>query len=129
MIKTKEIVIDEKKFIISKFPATDGREILVRYFPSGIPKIGDYKTNEECMFKMMKFVKAVSGDHHIELATKQIIDNHVEDATMLVQLEWAMLEYNFGFFLKGRVSTFLNDIAQKVPEWTSKTLMVLSDAL
>lgn len=129
MIKEKEIVIEGKKFIISKFPATDGREILVTYFPSGIPKIGDYKTNEECMYKMMKFVKVVSGENLIELATKQILNNYVEDAGMLLYLEWAILEYNFAFFLKGRISTFLEDIAQKVPELTLRMLTGLSDLL
>ena len=129
MIKQKEIVIEGKTFIISKFPATDGREILVTYFPSGIPKVGDYKTNEECMYKMMKFVKVVSGENLIELATKQILNNYVEDAGMLLYLEWAILEYNFAFFLKGRISTFLEDIAQKVPELTLRMLTGLSDLL
>lgn len=129
MIKEKEVIIEGKTFIISKFPATDGREILVKYFPSGIPKIGDYQTNEECMFKMMKFVKVVNGQQHIELATKQILNNYVEDAAMLLYLEWAILEYNFAFFLKGRISTFLDGIAQKVPELTLKMLTGLSDLL
>ena len=129
MIKEKEVIIEGKTFIISKFPATDGREILVKYFPSGIPKIGDYQTNEECMFKMMKFVKVVNGQQHIELATKQILNNYVEDAAMLLYLEWAILEYNFAFFLKGRISTFFDGIAQKVPELTLKMLTGLSDLL
>lgn len=130
MIKPKEIEIEGKKFIISKFPATDGREILVKYFPSGVPKIGDYKTNEECMYKMMHFIKAItSNGQEIELATKQILNNHVEDAAMLLYLEWAILEYNFAFFLKGRILTFFEDIARRVPEWTLKMLTGLSEQL
>jgi hypothetical protein len=130
MIKPKEITLEGKRFVISKFPATDGREILVKYFPSGIPKFGDYKTNEECMFKMMNFVKVITeNNHEIILSTKQILNNHVEDAAMLLYLEWAILEYNFSFFLKGRISTLSEAIALKVPEWTLKMLTGLSDLL
>lgn len=131
MIQPKEIEVNGKKFIISKFPAVAGREIIAKYIPSIMPKVGDYKTNEEVMFKMMKFVGVVL-DHNKDpliLSTSALIDNHVPDWEMLCKLEVALMEYNCSFFQNGRISNFFDDIAQKVPEWILKTLTGLSALL
>ena len=47
LIKPKEITItdldgDEKTFIISRLPATVGREVLAKYPVANAPKLGDY---------------------------------------------------------------------------------------
>jgi hypothetical protein len=131
MIEPKEIEIDGKKFIISKFPAVAGREIIAKYIPSIMPKVGDYKVNEETMLKMMKYVGVVIDNSAIPiiLSTQALIDNHVKNWEMLGKLEIALMEYNCSFFQSGRISTFLTDIAQKVPGWTIKMLTVLSAQL
>jgi len=128
MIEPKEIEIDGKKFIISKFPALAGREIIAKYIPSIMPKVGDYKVNEETLLKMMKYVGVViSGQQNpLILSTQAIIDNHVNDWEMLGKLEIACMEYNCSFFLSGRISTFLEDVAQKIPAWIIKMLTALS---
>ncbi len=61
MIEPKTIAIvdgngKEKDFIISKFPAIQGREIIAKYPTSSLPKIGDYAVSEETMLKLMAFV-------------------------------------------------------------------------
>jgi hypothetical protein len=131
MIQPKEIEVNGKKFVISKFPAVAGREIVAKYIPSIMPKVGDYKVNEETMFKMMKFVGVIIDNHKepLVLVTQSLIDNHVTDWEMLCKLEVALMEYNCSFFQNGRISTFLEGIAQKVPEWILKMLMGLSDVL
>lgn len=128
MIDAKEIEIDGKKFVISKFPALAGREIIAKYLPSIMPKVGDYAVNEETLLKMMKYVGIVVDEKKapLILSTQALIDNHVKDWEMLGKLEIALMEYNCSFFLSGRVSTFLEDIAQKVPAWIIKTLTLLS---
>lgn len=128
MIEPKEIEIDGKKFVISKFPAIAGREIVAKYIPSIMPKLGDYKVNEETMFKMMKYVGVILDNKPdpLMLTTQAVIDNHVKDWEMLAKIEIALVEYNCSFFLSGRISNFLEDTAQKIPAWIIKTLTLLS---
>lgn len=128
MIEPKEIEIDGKKFILSKFPAVAGREIVARYTGSALPKIGDYKINEEIMHKIMSYVGIKLNDKSppLMLTTSALIDNHTGNWETLGRLEVAMMEYNCSFFLSGRISTFLKDIAQNIPESISKILIALS---
>lgn len=129
MLEPKEITINGKKFIISKFTAIAGREIIAKYPLSGLPKIGEYKVNEETMLKLMSFVGVSVGNEVINLTTPALVDNHTKDWETLMLVEAAMLEYNCSFFQNGRVSTFLNDVVQNLPQWTIKMLTILSEQL
>ena len=122
LIQPKKISVSgqdgsEKEFIISKFPALDGREIVSQYTVSAIPKIGEYKTNETMALKMLSFaaVEIGEGDHKMtqRLITRELVNSHVPDFEMLIRLEKAILEYNVSFFTDGRASTFFDAIAQK----------------
>jgi hypothetical protein len=126
MLEPKEIEIDGKTFIISKFPAVAGREIVTQYPISGLPKLGEYKQNEAIMLKLMAFVsvKTPSGTTY-PLSTQTLIDNHVGSWEVLAQLEIAMMEYNCSFFGDGRASTFLKDVVQNIPSLVSKILTKL----
>jgi hypothetical protein len=97
----------EKKFILSKFPAVEGREILCQWPLTALPKVGDYPANEEIMFKLMAYVAVPqkTGDP-LRLTTKELINNHVPDAVLNMSLEREMFKYNFGFFLEERALTF-----------------------
>lgn len=131
-IQPKEMTIKtqagtDKTFILSKFPATVGREIFCKYPLSGLPKVGDYAVNEETMVKCLSYAYAITeGGQQIRLASKAFIDNHVPDWETLVKLEYAMLEYNGSFFGNGKVSGFLELMTAKLPELTSKILTGLS---
>ena len=129
LLEPKQIEIDGKSFIISKFPAVAGREIISQYPLTGLPKIGEYKSNEEIMFKLMNFVGVPIKDSNLPLllTTKALIDNHVPSWESLAKLEWSMIEYNVSFLEQGRVSTFLENIAQNIPEWIIKILIQLSE--
>lgn len=131
MIQPKDVEVNGKTFVISKFPAVAGREIVAKYIPSIMPKVGDYKVNEEILLKMMKFVGVpIDGiKDPLILSTQQLVDNHVTDWEMLGKLEVALMEYNCSFFQGGRISNFLDDFAQKVPQLILKTLMGLSGQL
>lgn len=128
MIEPMEIQIPkpdgtEATFTLTKVSATDGREILFKYPVSGLPKIGDYKVNEEIMFKLMSYVYVDLNGKKISLSTKALINNHTGSWETLARLEVAMIEYNCSFFPDGRLSNFLRDIAQKAPQWILKILM------
>jgi hypothetical protein len=103
-----------RKFIISKFPAIAGREIVAKYPLSAMPKLGDYAVNEETMFKLMAYVGvAIEGNNVIRLDTRAKIDNHVPEWETLMKIELEMMKYNTSFFGKGEISSFLKTTIQK----------------
>lgn len=127
MLQPLDKEIDGKVFVLSKFPAVAGREIVAKYPLSGMPKLGDYKVNEETMLKLMAYV-AVRLDNGttLQLSTRALVDNHVPSWETLAKVEWAMMEYNCSFFGNGRASTFFEGIAQRLPSMITSILTDLS---
>ena len=134
-IEPKEIEVGGKSFVISKFPAMIGRKIVTQYISSGLPKIGDYNSNEEIMLLLMKHVAAKNEEGKATvLSTRGLIDSHItpmpsmedERWEMLGKIEAATMEYNCSFFRGGRISNFFRDIAQKLPQLITK---ILKDSL
>lgn len=109
-------------FMLSKFPAIQGREIITQYPVTASPKIGEYKANEALMLKLMAFVGVDLPGGMVRLETMALIENHVPDFECLMRLEWAMLEYNCSFFRNGEALTFLKGFAREVTGLASKTL-------
>ena len=119
LIKPKEITVkdsdgDEKTFIISKIPAVDAREVLSKYPTANIPKVGEYRTSEDAMLLMLRYVAVpIEGREPIKLTSKALINNHVVDGEQLMRLELEMLQYNTSFFGKGGNSDFLGGLIRK----------------
>jgi len=132
MIQPKEITIEtqggeSRTFILSKFPAIQGREIIAKYPLSAMPKLGDYAVNEETMLKLMAFVAVPQdGNPPLLLTTRALVNNHCPDWETLARVEVAMMEYNVSFFGNGKGSTFLEAITLKAQQFLSKTLTDLS---
>ncbi|MFA1586717.1 hypothetical protein ABZR37_13945 [Achromobacter ruhlandii] len=79
MVKNRDGV--EKAFTISRLPATAAREVIAKYPLSNIPKLGDYKTSEEVMKKLMSYVAVDLDGREQRLTTEALIDNHVDDGS------------------------------------------------
>ncbi|MDC9614886.1 hypothetical protein PSI19_13650 [Xenorhabdus khoisanae] len=131
LIKPKTITItdadrEEHTFIISRLPATVGREILAKYPLANAPKIGDYAISHEAMLKMMRYVAVERDGDEILLKTQILIDNHVPDGEALIRLELEMLRYNTSFFgadgSRGFLQFLLDKIKGSLPS-IIKTLM------
>ena len=120
---------EERVYILGTFPAVAGREIIAGYPLSGMPKLGDYKVNEEMMLKLMAHVGVmVEGRAEpLPLSTRALVDNHVPDWETLARIEMAMMERNCSFFRDGRALSFLQGIAQQAQGWISETLTRLSE--
>ena len=117
-----------KTFILSKFPAIAGREIITQYPLTAAPKIGDYKANEELMVKIMAYVAVVlENGNEQRLITRTLIDQHIPSWETLAKVEIGMIEYNCSFFGNGRAANFFQDIAQKALPLISKMLTGLSE--
>lgn len=129
LLEPKEITLkttrgNDKTFILSKLPAIAGREIMAKYPVANMPKLGEYEQSEETMLKLMAFVGVITptGDT-INLTSRALVDNHVEDWETLAKLEWSQLEYNASFFGNGKSLSFLQGISQNLQGWITTTLM------
>lgn len=130
--KEIEITADDKtkKFIISKFPAVAGREIITQYIATLLQKLEDYKKNEAVMFMLMRYVQAVDANgNKIELKTRELIDNHIPSWEMGMLLEKEVMEYNCSFFRSGKILALLKDFAPIIKQSLSKTLTDSSEQL
>jgi hypothetical protein len=120
LIEPKEVLIDGKAFILSKFPAVEGREILTGSLEKISYKNGEYPKSEELMYKSLSYV-AVPGSPGLAptlLTNKTLINIHMSTscpAWTLVQVEKAMEKHNFGFLLEGLASTSSDVITQNHP--------------
>lgn len=131
MLEPKEIEValqdgSTRKFLLSKFPAIAGREIVTKYPIANMPKLGEYQQSEEVMIKLMAFVSRVLDDGStVALTTRALVDNHVGDWETLARIEWAQLEYNTTFFGIGKSSGLSEALATKAAQWISQTLIPL----
>lgn len=129
-IKILDMKGKERSYIISKFPAIAGREIIAKYPLSAIPKLSDYEANEAVMLRLMEYVGVTLQTGVVQsFSTRILIDNHVPDWETLVKIELEMMRYNTSFFGHGEISTFLKGIIQKLPAWISPTLTPLLQQL
>lgn len=128
LIKPKEFEIELPEggtqiFILSKIPAVEAREIICQYPLTSIPKIGDYKSNEDIMMKLMNYVAVpLASGVQQRLTTRQLINNHLKSeyqAILLMKIEDTMFFYNYGFFLHEKVSNFFDGLAQRVAAWAT----------
>jgi len=128
LIKPKEITVTDidgegKQYIISRLPATVGREILATYPVANAPKIGDYGKSTEAMRLMMSYVAVpVDMGEPLRLKTQALIDNHVPDGQTLVKLELEMLKYNTDFFGRGSNQDLVGSLIQKYIPLIMQTL-------
>lgn len=116
----------EKQYVVYKFPAIAGREIMTQYPLSAMPKIGDYQTNEGLMKKIMTYVGVqIEGREPLRLVTDLLIDQHIPEFETLMRLEWAVIDHNCSFFGQGRNSNFLSIIIPKAKALITEILMDL----
>ncbi|EBQ4227994.1 hypothetical protein DOW24_01060 [Salmonella enterica subsp. enterica serovar Nigeria] len=120
---------NERTYIISKFPAIEGREIVCKYPLSAMPQVGDYSVNEETMLKLMSYVAIDIDGRHLPLTTRALVNNHCPDWEVLGKVEIAMMEYNVSFFAKGRSWLSSGGLKAKLLPLITKTLTGLSAQL
>jgi len=105
------------KFNIGRIPAIDGREILVGYPSSLIPKVGEYKENQALMIKLLSFVEGFNADDEpITLNNYHVINTYVTDTTTLMLLEKEMFAYNFPFLKFEKSKGLLSSMASKLKD-------------
>lgn len=123
-VSVKDIDGIEHSFVISRLPATVGREMLAKYPVANIPKLGDYGISTEAMLMIMRYVGIERDDGSIlTFKTQALIDNHVPDGEALIRLEIEMIKYNSSFFGLAGNSDFVGSLLQKYLPLAMKMLM------
>ena len=131
LLQPKEFVVEGQDgknhtYILSKFPAVQGREIISKYPLSAMPKLGDYAVNEETMLKLMSYVAVPQKATPLRLETIALVNNHVDSWETLAKIEIEMMQYNCSFFLKDRALTFLDVCLQTL---TARATEILTTSL
>ena len=136
LIKPKEIESASGTFRLSKFPATVGREILVRYPLNNLPKIMAYLDSEKEMLLLMSHVeKKCDNNMFIRMDSKVMINQHITGNDVvgageeLIKLEWAMMEYNFSFLSAGSLRRQWTEFLTALKDSGTQILTLLSDSL
>lgn len=130
LIEPKEVEVDGSKYIISKIPAFQAREIMVKYVPTHLMNMNsDYEKVKEVILKLMNFVAVNVEGREIRLSTEALIDNHIKSWETLVKLEAQMIDYNTSFFKDGKGLTFLKRLENLATEKITEILTNLSDKL
>jgi hypothetical protein len=123
----------ERIYIISKFPAMDGLEIV-----SSLPMnaMGSFKDFDWLKFqpiveKVMSYVAAQNPDRDLtRLVNKDLINNHFppcwED---IFKVLIAMTEYNCSFFQRGLFLTLRERVTQNLPQLATKIFTLFSEQL
>ena len=126
----KTINVNGKDFLIHKFTALAGREILLGYgdalkaaVSGSIPFDKLYASNEVYLKKLMSFVSVIMpSGNPIALSTNALIDNHISSWEDLVKIEMEVLNYNCSFFPIGEIFQNLKDLAANLNAQSKKTL-------
>lgn len=119
-----------KTFVVGKFPAIQGREIISKYPVANVPKVGDYAVSEETMRKALGYCGVILGDGaEVTLTTDTLINQHCGDWETLMRLEWEVLRYNCDFFGEGQTLDFLKLIGPKLQAWISQISTALLPSL
>lgn len=114
-----------KPFILYKWPAILGRELVSKYPTANVPvkAMADYDVSEATMQKLLSCVGVELAPGNIQMLTSAaLIDNHCGDWETLVRLEWEALRYNVAFFRDGNASTFLSATMPKLTALISPML-------
>lgn len=103
-IEEKAFEVGGKTFYISKIPAVQGREIMLKYAQFG-KDAEHYEKSHEISSKLLSYVRVkLDNGNMIALDTDTLINNHVDGAEMLLALEAQVMDYTFGFLADGETS-------------------------
>lgn len=131
LLEPKEVEVDGKTFILSKFPAFDGYEIMIRYIPVHLSNInGDFEKIKEMVLKVMKYVAVKLPDGRlVRLETSDLVNNHCADGEHIMNLTAMMMDYNMVFFREGKGLTFFQKLEHLAEEKVTAILTAFADNL
>ena len=130
MIETKEFTASNgKTYYLHHFPATKGQAIYNRLQSIN----GDPEKKDALTLLMMPFVSVkTDGDNpsgELKLDSETLINNHVENAKILMDIQQELLHWNFDFLSLGEIYACLNLREKVAPMQSTEMWMDLLRAL
>jgi len=94
----KEITVGGKQFLLSKLPATVGREVLLAYTAGQVEDGISYdKVPLEKSIRLLSYASVKAGESWVRLSTAEVIDAHISNVMDYIELEKAMLGHSMDF--------------------------------
>ena len=99
----KTINVGGKEYILHRFPAIFGYEVLNRYGIVSEMLMSDYAKAEELIMRMLAYVSVIpdNGANEIPLKTRGLIDNHISNGKHIGEIVSELMNFNFDFFPDG----------------------------
>ena len=120
---------NEAEYVIFKFPAVHGQEIIESLAPSAIanlfPKLANRANNKQIRQELISYAAVRREGVDIHLINETLVNQHVKDWEALTKLQYAIVQYNSSFLQKGQISNFYRDCALIHIPRIFKTLMDL----
>ena len=119
----------EYEYVIFKFPAVHGQEIIESLAPSAIvnlfPKLANRANNRQIRQELIAYAAVRREGVDIHLINETLVNQHVKDWEALTKLQYAIIQYNSSFLQDGRILSFFKDCALIHIPKIFKTLMDL----
>lgn len=131
-LEPKEITVptqagDERTYIIGKFPAVPGLDLLVRLSSIAADRLSNPQPAIDMIPKLMAYVAVPrDGADPLPLTTAALVNNHVPDWETGLRLLKEVVTYNTSFFREGRGSDFFKKFALSSTLLNSATSMASS---
>lgn len=124
LLEPKEINVDGKTFIISKFPALAGYEIATQLTWTAVPKLGVFSEHRAMLIKMLGYVAVPmeGASQPLQLTTEALIDNQCGSWETMAKVGYSIYEYNVSFLGNGSLTGFLDGVIEKLPDFISQIL-------
>lgn len=137
MVEVRTMDGEPMQFVISRFDAVTGREIITQYPFSILSNLGisvslseqkgadltgfkhaealaaHYRRNMGIVEKMMTHVAVKTANGFMRLENEGVIIGNVPDAETLLKLEWQVLNYNTSIVRNGKAINFFDLIKAK----------------
>lgn len=122
----EERTYGDQRFRFHKLPYTTAIEVLAKYLPGLLPKIGDFKTNHEMRLILFKHVSIeLAENSFLPLSTETLINQHITNIKTGMSIEKDMFFYNYDFFKDGTLSVFLGQLEEMAAGKCTEILMKL----
>lgn len=118
----KLLELARRHYRVHRMDVFDTREVCMTYPINLVPKVGEYKNNENMFRLLMKYVEVKVGDQWVRLDNDEVIRQNVPPMVSF-ELEKEVVDLTTGFFSSGKLQDYTSDILAYLMQNVIITLM------
>jgi hypothetical protein len=118
----KLLELARRYYRVHRMDVFDTREVCMTYPINLVPKVGEYKNNENMFRLLMKYVEVKVGDQWVRLDNDEVIRQNVPPMVSF-ELEKEVVDLTTGFFSSGKLQDYTSDILAYLMQNVIITLM------